>query len=138
MLQAIENKSWRQHPTKKQLYGHLPLITKNIQVRRTRNAGHCWRSKDELISDILRWSPSHKRSKAGRPARTSIQQLCPNTRCSLEDPPGPMDDRDEWQEKVREIRAGSATWWWWGGGPQFYRYRKICYSYTLIMHSQMK
>ena len=39
------NKSWRQHPTKHQLYGHLPPITKTIQVRRTRYAGHCWRSK---------------------------------------------------------------------------------------------
>ena len=29
MLQAILNKSWRQHPTRHQLYGHLPPITKN-------------------------------------------------------------------------------------------------------------
>ena len=49
MLRAILDKSWRQHPTRHQLYGHLPPITKTIQVRRTRHAGHCWRSKDELI-----------------------------------------------------------------------------------------
>ena len=48
MLRAVLNKSWRQHPTRLQLYGHLPPITKTIQVRRTRHAGHCWRSKDEL------------------------------------------------------------------------------------------
>ena len=54
MLRAILNKSWRQHPTRHQLYGHLPPIKKTIQVRRTRHAGHCWRSKDELISDVLR------------------------------------------------------------------------------------
>ena len=36
MLRAILNNSWRQHPTKHQLYGHLPPITKTIQVRRTR------------------------------------------------------------------------------------------------------
>ena len=40
MLQAILSKSWRQHPTRHQLYGHLPPITKTIQVRRTRHAGH--------------------------------------------------------------------------------------------------
>ena len=45
MLRAILNKSWRQHPTRHQLYGHLPPITKTIQVRRTRHAGHCWRSR---------------------------------------------------------------------------------------------
>ena len=49
MLQAILNKSWIQHLTKQQLYGHLPLITKTIQVRWTRHAGHCWISKDEII-----------------------------------------------------------------------------------------
>ena len=39
ILRAILNKSWRQHPTRHQLYGHLPPITKTIQVRRTRHAG---------------------------------------------------------------------------------------------------
>ena len=53
MLRAILNKSWRQHPTRHQLYGHLSPIMKTIQVRRTRHAGHCWRSRDELISDVL-------------------------------------------------------------------------------------
>ena len=57
ILRAILNKSWRQHPTRHQLYGHLPLIMKTIQARRTRHAGHCWRSRDELISDVLRWTP---------------------------------------------------------------------------------
>ena len=45
MLRAILNKSWQQHPTRHQLYGHLPPITKTIQVRQTRHVGHCWRSK---------------------------------------------------------------------------------------------
>ena len=38
MLRAILNKSWRQHPTRHQLYGQLPSVTKTIQVRRTRHA----------------------------------------------------------------------------------------------------
>ena len=33
MLQAILNKSWQQHPTRHQLYGHLSPITKTIPVR---------------------------------------------------------------------------------------------------------
>ncbi len=32
-----------------QMYGHQPPITKTIQVRRTRHAGHCPRRRDELI-----------------------------------------------------------------------------------------
>ena len=31
MLRAILNKSWRQHPTRDKLYGHLPSITKTTK-----------------------------------------------------------------------------------------------------------
>ena len=114
MLRAILNKSWRQHPTRHQLYGHLPPISKTIQVRRTRHAGHCWRSRDELISDVLLWTPTYVQAKAGRPARTYIQQLCKDMGFSPEDLPEEMNDREKWREKVRNIRAGSTTWWrWW-------------------------
>ena len=84
-----------------------PPTTHHEKVRRTRHAGHSWRSKDGFISDILQWTPSHGRAKTRRPARTYIQQLC------AEDLLGAMDDRDGWWERVREIRAGSASWWWW-------------------------
>ena len=113
MLRAILNKSWRQHPTRHQLYGHLPPITKTIQVRRARHAGHCSRSRDELISDVLSWTPTHGRAKAGRPARTYIQQLCEDTGCCPEDLPRAMNDREEWRERVWDICATSAIWWWW-------------------------
>ena len=109
MLRAILNKSWTRH----QLYGHLPPITKTIQVRRTRHAGHCWRSRDELISDILLWTPTHGRAKAGRPARTYIQQLYEGTGCCPEDLPEAMNDREKLRERVRDICATSTTWWWW-------------------------
>ena len=88
-------------------------ITKTIQVRRTRHAGHCWRSRDELIRDVLLWTPTHGRAKAGRPARTYIQQLCEDTGCCPEDLPRAMNDWEEWRERVRDIRATSAIWWWW-------------------------
>ena len=113
MLRAILNKSWQQHPTSHQLYGHLPHITKTIQVRRTRHAGHCWRSRDELISDVLLWTPTYGREKAWRPARTYIQQLCQDTECSPEDLPEAMNDREKWRERVRDICASGTTWWWW-------------------------
>ena len=113
MLRAIFNKSWRQHPTNHQLYSHLPPITKTIQIRRTRHAGHCWRSRDELISDVLLWTPTYGRAKAGRPAQTYIQQLCEDTGCSHEDLPEAMNDSEKWGERVRDIRAGDTWWWWW-------------------------
>ena len=113
MLRAILNKSWQQHPTKHQLYGHMPLITKTIPVRRARHAGHFWRSRDELISDELQWTPTYGRAKAGRSARTCIQQLCEDTGCNPEDLPEAMNDWEKWRERVRDIRASDTTWWWW-------------------------
>ena len=109
MLRSILNKSWRQHTTKQQLYGHLPPITKTIQAKRTRHAGHGWKSRDELISEILLWNPSYGRAKAGRPARTYTQQLREDTGCSPEDLPEAMNDREEWRERVRDIHAGGTT-----------------------------
>ena len=100
MLLAILNKSWRQHPTKHQLYGHLPPITKNIQVRQTRHSGHCWMSRGELVSDVLIWTPNYGRAKVGRPARTYIQQLCEDMGCSPEDLPEAMNDREKWRHDM--------------------------------------
>ena len=114
MLRAILNKSWRQHPINHQLYGHLPPITKTIQFRRTRHVGHCWRSRDELRSDVLLWTPIYGRAKAGRPARTYIQQLCEDTGSSPEVLPEEMNDMEKWRERVRDIRDSGTTWWrWW-------------------------
>ena len=110
ILRAILNKSWQQHPTRHQLYGHLPPITKTIQVRRTRHATHCWRCRDELISDVLLWTPTYSRAKAGRPART---ELCEDTGCSSEDLQEAMNDREKLRERVRDIRASGTTCWWW-------------------------
>ena len=112
MLRAILNKSWRQHPTRHQLYGHLPPITKTIQVIRTRHVGHCWKSRDEPICDVLLWTPTYSRAKAGRPAPIYIQQLWEDTGCSPEDLPEAMNDREKWQGRVRDIRVRGTKWWY--------------------------
>ena len=113
MLRAILNKSRWQHSTKHQLYSYLPPLTKTFQIRQTRHAGDCWRSKDELISDVLQWTPIYGRAKAERPAKTYIQQLCEDTGCSPEDLPEAMNDREKWRDRVRDIPASGMTWWWW-------------------------
>ena len=105
MLRTILNKYWRQHPTRHRQYGHLPPFTKTTQVRRTTHAGHCWRSKDELITDVFLWNTAYGQTKAGRPAQTYIQQLYEDTGCSPEDLPEAMNDREKWRDRVRDIRA---------------------------------
>ena len=90
-----------------------PTVRPPTPYHENYHAGHCWRSRDELIRDVLLWIPTHGRAKAGRPARTYIQQLCEDTGCCPEDLPRAMNDREEWRERVRDIRATSARWWWW-------------------------
>ena len=93
MLRAILNKSWRKQPTKQQLYGHQPPIAKTIKFRRTRHAGHCWRSRSKLISDVLLWTPSYSRVKAGRPARRRRGQRGPGISVLV----ARQDDDDDWR-----------------------------------------
>ena len=47
-----------------------------------------------MIAYVLLWIPTHGRAKAGRPARTYIQQLCEDTGCCPEDLPRAMNDWD--------------------------------------------
>ena len=97
MLRAKLNKSWKQHHTIQQLYGHLRPISKTIQIRQTRHPGHCCRSKDEL-----QWTPSHGRASVGQPTRTYLQQLCMDTGCSLEDLLEVMDDKRQMARENQE------------------------------------
>ena len=46
---------------------------------------HCWRSKDELISGILLWTPTFGHTTVGQPAKIYIHELHVDTECSLED-----------------------------------------------------
>ena len=62
MLHAILNKSWNQHPTKQQLDGHLPPLSKTIS---TRHARHCWRSKDKLRSNFFLLTTTHGCASVG-------------------------------------------------------------------------
>ena len=94
-----------------------------------RHARHWWRSRDELIGDVLLWTPTYGRAKAGRPARTHIQQLCEDTGCSPEDLPEAMNDREKWRERVRDIRASGTTWWWWWYIHEGHSIRKINFAY---------
>ena len=61
LLCRIQNLSWKDHPTLKQIYGSIPRISAHLIERRTRFTGHCFRAKQELISDIILWKQSKNR-----------------------------------------------------------------------------
>ena len=53
LLMRVQNISWREHKTKAEIYGDIPPISTIVARRRTRFAGHCFRAKDQLISDVI-------------------------------------------------------------------------------------
>ena len=96
MLLAIWNKSCKQHPTKQQLYGHLPPI---LKPHPNRTYKIC-RTLLEKQGRTRTWlSPIHGPASVGWLARTYSHQLCADTGCRLEDLPGAMDDRDGWRDR---------------------------------------
>ena len=110
MLRAALNKSWKQHPTKNQLYRHLSPITQTIRERWTRHARQCWRSNDKFISDMLLWAPIYGHNGVGRPTKTYIKQLFEDSGCHAEDLPRVMSDREDWWRRVMAIRVTSTTY----------------------------
>ena len=57
---------------------------------------------------MLLWTPAYVQSKAGRPARTFIQQLCDDTGCNTEDLPKAINDRETWRERGSGISVLAA------------------------------
>ena len=108
MLRAVTNKSWRDHLTNEQLYGDITKISKSISMQRLRFAGHCWRSKDEVASDLILWQPQHGNRSRGRPAKTYIDQLRDDTDLLTTDEiKTAMNDREGWRKYVMDYRASS-------------------------------
>ena len=81
----------------------LRVTSHKIPAVRTRHAGHCWRSKDDLKSDVFLRTPSHGQPSIGPSATTYPQQLCTDTGCSLEDLLEAMADRDEFRETGKSV-----------------------------------
>ena len=55
--------------------------------------------EDELMSDVLLWTSSHGRAKAGRVARIYTQLICADTGCIPEDMQEAMNNREGWRER---------------------------------------
>ena len=89
-------------PTIRPLTSHHEKLSKLDGPDKQDTAGEAGMSSYVIYS----YGPPHMaEQKAGRPAQTYIQQLCEDTGCNPEDLPEAMNDREEWRERVRDIRA---------------------------------
>ena len=62
---VVFNNAWNRHPTKQQLYIHLPPISFAIKVRQAGHSEPCWWSKHKLMNDIFLWTPIHGHTNVG-------------------------------------------------------------------------
>ena len=85
MLRAILNISWKDHPTIIRLYGNIPPLTRTMRIRSTCFAGHCYRSDEEILKEVLLWTPNYETTKLGRPKKTYVKQLCEDTGLTIEE-----------------------------------------------------
>ena len=90
-----------------ELYGNLPKITDTLKIRRLRFIGHCWRRKDEVLSELLLWEPKHGARKRARPATTYVEQLRNDTGLSIAELKSIMGNRKEWMKVVNGVRVRS-------------------------------
>lgn len=101
LLMCVKNISWKTHPTKEQIYGELPPITTTIARRRVIFAGHCFRAKDQAISDILLWRLPQS-SRGTRP-HTYPDTISRDTGLTFQELGAAMADRTRWKEVAYRI-----------------------------------
>ena len=81
----------------------LQHILQTIQVILAKNVGHCKRSKDELISDDLLWTPTLGYSTICQTAKPYIHQLCVDTGCYLEELPRSITHRNRYKKQPKDF-----------------------------------
>ena len=100
LLMRVQNLSWRQHPTKYQIYGNTPPVSSLVKARRVQFAGHCFRAENEIISTLLLWKPS--RGNRGR-TLSYPDVISRDTGIQKQDLSNAMMDRDFWRNFVNSI-----------------------------------
>ena len=106
-LEKVKITNKRNQKTNKELYSNLPKIIDTLMIRRPQFIGHCWRKKDEVISDLLLWEPKHSARKRGRPATTYVDQLRNDTGLSIAELKSILGNQKEWMKLVNGVRVGS-------------------------------
>lgn len=73
-LRGIQNISWRQHPTKAELYRLIHYISTILREGRMSFTGHSWGADQGTASDLLLRTPSFEASQVGNPTITYTGQ----------------------------------------------------------------
>ena len=93
------------HHTKLHLTNHLKKKKKKKKEKIWGHVGNCWRSKNQLISDIL-WTSTHGHTSVGWSAKTHISSVQKKTLDVV------WRTCKEWWtiQRDRDVHTVSATW----------------------------
>ena len=100
LLIVVKNVTWQQHITNEVINTGLPGISTTITERCLRFSGHCWRSTNEVVSDLVLCEPKHDKRSIGRQARTFVDLLEVDTWVPRDSLLAAMDDRDGWRKRA--------------------------------------
>ena len=110
MLRVVKNVTWQKRIINEVLSVGLPRVSTTIRERRLRFSGHCWKSKNEVVSDLVLWEPKHGIRNVGGQAHTLILLICwrrtPGSPGCLS---AVMDDMVGWRK--RAMRWGEGVGW---------------------------
>ena len=98
MLRRVKNINPLSHTTNRALYGKRPPISKVIQNRRLRLAGHVARG-NEPATKLLFWEPE-KPKRIGRPTKTISKLIKEDTGLEEGELFQLMQNRDRWREHI--------------------------------------
>ena len=85
------------------LYAGLPRISTTVKERRLRLSSLCFRSKSEVVGDLVLWEPKHGKRNVGGQAHAFVDLLEEDTGVPRDCLPAAMDDRVGWRK----------TWTYW-------------------------
>ena len=63
MLRVVKSVTWQKHITSEVLNARLPRISATVTEKRLRFSGHCWRSTNEAVRDLVLWEPRGARGQ---------------------------------------------------------------------------
>lgn len=106
LLMRVQNISWREHKTKAEIYDGVPQVSSIVAQRRARFAGHCYRAKDQIISDVI--CMRLPRTCRGRRPLNYMDCVARDVNQDINDLPNLMADRDSWRNIVDSFSDASA------------------------------
>ena len=101
-LRKVKHLSWRDHPTKRTLYGSLKPVSVILKAKRAQFAGQCFgASSSEVVSSLLLWKTKLIPQRSRK--LTFQYTICRDSGLKFCDLETAIRDRDSWRQRVESV-----------------------------------